>query len=199
MKELYPHLNPLRYRKKVEVALEEFRDLKNGQWYPMEKIQNWFLFNEQFHAELYQFYYKQLWWNEMEDGSLVRLPELLGTSEEIFCELYSKLDLLLSYYNYESEAGNQVKLYEKARIKDDTLRPWVERNKSFYLDMQDHYFHYNSIVPTKGITLNIQSEEIQVHPKYFPNCFDLALILEHYNELQYFDWTCDTSKNYLTR
>src|SRR5690606_1486500 len=111
--------NPLRYRKKVEVALEEFRDLKNGQWYPIEKIQKWVLFNEQFHAELYQFYYKQLWWNEMEDGSLVRLPELLGTSEEIFCELYSKLDLLLSYYNYESEAGNQIKLYEKARIKDN--------------------------------------------------------------------------------
>ena len=198
MIELHPHLNPSKYRKEVKASMAAFRKTKEGEWYSMEAIEKWLHFYGEFYLELYHFYYKELWWYQFEDGTRGRLPDEIGSYEDVFCRLFEELEEVKRFYRYEPEAGKQVDLYEEARKNDKTLRIWVELNKEFYLDILDKYFGYSTIEPKKGMIFYLhEAWKIAVHPKYFKNCLDLAIILEHYNEMQYFEWEQPTQGTYM--
>lgn len=95
----------------------------------IKEIEAWLLKNVELYREIY-LYVHSLYLFEMEDGTVVRLPDTMKrTVDDIFINLFEQLVQALKYQRFEKYCEQEIRAFHEIKNSKSEVKTWLSRNK----------------------------------------------------------------------
>ncbi len=177
------------YRREIEAALEELRNLKKDGFYSVPKITWWALHYE----ELSSYSYKNRHTDSCFEGMSCSCS--LDSPESRFSDLHSELKEIIDLYQYEDYFKEELEVLQQVREDHSALMRWLKKNEK--LGTEDFIlfwteWHEEELNILKPFILDWQDLKIKFKGEEWKNSIRFC---EVFNELYYDPDACQEIEN----